>query len=492
VVTNGSTTGWSTDDPSFLRTATELLNASRYEPLAELLHRVQLAYDRQGDTIPAHVLVLARRICLACSQSQAEADWHQQACEEAVQREEKLRHQLITLLDLVSERDLSIVPGEWDTIPQAPTAMLGPPAPDTPEPVEAPSLWQRIQGILHGRLGPQPPEAVVSEVPVQGSTSPPLARAEDRVLSPTEEAETPSRSPAQVAHAQPPSRSQVTAADSSPPRRKREAGTGPLAGRETPMEPDPPSLAVYCLGPFRVYQDDKLITDWPSGKGKCIFKYMIANRVRPIPKDVLMDLFWQGADPDAARNSLNVAIYGLRQALRAARPDFSHILFQEDHYLLNPSMALWIDVEEFLRHCEAGRNLERKQGTLKATKEYEIAEGLYQGDFLEEDLYEDWPMLQREQLKDRYLVILDRLSRYYLERQRYTTCVHLCQRILVKDDCQEETHQRLMRCYSRQGQPYLALRQYHRCVEILKSKLDVPPMDETAALYQKIRDGRVV
>jgi DNA-binding SARP family transcriptional activator len=251
-------------------------------------------------------------------------------------------------------------------------------------------------------------------------------------------------------------------------------------------------LVVYCLGSFRVYQDDQVITDWPSGKGKCIFKYMIANRGRPIPKDVLMDLFWPGAGPDAARNNLNVAIFGLRQALRVARPDFSHIPYRDDHYLLNPSMALWVDVEEFLVHYEAGRNLERKGKASKAMKEYEVAEGLYQGDFLEEDLYEDWPMLQREALKDSYLVILDRLSRYYLERQRHTTCIRLCQKILAKDNCREEAHQRLMRCYSRQGQPYLALRQYHRCVEMLKKELDVPPTDETAALYERIHGGQGV
>ncbi len=47
-------------------------------------------------------------------------------------------------------------------------------------------------------------------------------------------------------------------------------------------------------------------------------------------------------------------------------------------------------------------------------KEYEVAEGLYQGDFLEEDPYEDWPMLKRDGLKDSDLVIPDRLSGYYV------------------------------------------------------------------------------
>jgi DNA-binding SARP family transcriptional activator len=411
---------------------------------------VQSAYDKKGDSIPAHVLVLARRICLACSQSQAEADWHQQACEEAAQREDKLRHQLTTLLDLVSERDLPPIPGEWDLIPDAAPAVLGPPQPGSPQPVVSLSLWERVLGALRWQLGSRQSEGAPSEISVAEMAPPRTSKA------------------------------------------KRVAAQVPTVEIEKQKEPGPPSLVVYCLGQFRVYQDDQLITDWPSGKGKCIFKYMIANRGRPVPKEVLMDLFWRESDPDSARNNLNVAIYGLRQALRATRPDFSHIIFQDDHYLLNSSMALWVDAEEFVEHYEAGRKLENTGRASRAKKEYEVAEGLYQGDFLEEDLYEDWPMPRREGLKDNYLVILDRLSRYYLVAERYAACIHLCRRILAKDDCREDAHRRLMRCYSRQGQRNLALRQYHLCAETLAQVLDVFPMRETEALYSQIRQGEVV
>jgi DNA-binding SARP family transcriptional activator len=205
-----------------------------------------------------------------------------------------------------------------------------------------------------------------------------------------------------------------------------------------------------------------------------------------------MDLFWRDADPEAARNNLNVAIYGLRQALRVARPDFSHILFEDDHYLLNPTMPIWVDAEEFIRCYEAGRTLEKRAMWAEVVRAYEVAEGLYQGDFLEEDLYEDWPIPRRQALRDNYLVILDRLSRHYLEEERYGTCIHLCRKILAEDDCREDAHRRLMRCYSQQGQRNLALRQYHVCEEILARVLDVPPMQETAALYHSIRRGETV
>jgi DNA-binding SARP family transcriptional activator len=155
-------------------------------------------------------------------------------------------------------------------------------------------------------------------------------------------------------------------------------------------------------------------------------------------------------------------------------------------------MTVWIDVDELLERYDAGQRLERRGKLTEAAMEYEVAESLYQGDFLEEDLYEEWTIPRRESLRDNYLIVLDRLSRNYLDERKYAICIQLCQKILAKDDCREDAHRRLMRCYSQQGQRHLALRQYHLCVEALSRVLDMPPMPETTALYQQIRNGEAV
>jgi DNA-binding SARP family transcriptional activator len=153
---------------------------------------------------------------------------------------------------------------------------------------------------------------------------------------------------------------------------------------------------------------------------------------------------------------------------------------------------MWVDFDHFIQAYQTGRSLEKRGQVIEAIREYELAEGLYQGDFLEEDPYEDWPILQRESLKDSYLIILERLSRHYFEEKQYATCIHLCQKILAKNDCREDAYRRLMRCYCRQGQPTLALRQYHRCVETLDRVLEVSPAPETVALYHQIRNREKV
>jgi DNA-binding SARP family transcriptional activator len=254
----------------------------------------------------------------------------------------------------------------------------------------------------------------------------------------------------------------------------------------------PPSLMVYSLGTFRVYQNDQLVKEWPSSKGKSIFKYLVAQRNQPVPKEVLMELFWPGAHPDAARNNLNVSIYGLRQALRSINPDYSHILFQEESYLLNPVMELWVDFEEFTKRIQIGRQKEISGDLPSAVQEYQAAEALYQGEFLAEDRYEDWLIPQRLNLQAEYLKLLDGLSQNYIEQKDFAACLAVCTKMLAVDSCREEAHRRLMRCYSCQGQPYLALRQYHMCEEALREELDLSPSEKTEILYNQIRTGGII
>jgi DNA-binding SARP family transcriptional activator len=257
-----------------------------------------------------------------------------------------------------------------------------------------------------------------------------------------------------------------------------------------PLRPGVPFLMVYTLGRFRVIQDDQPIDDWHGSKGKSIFKYLISRREQSVAKEVLMELFWPGADPDAARNNLNVVIYGLRKALRNNHVEFSHILFQEDRYLLNPEMQIWLDFEAFLELFQDAREAERSGQLERAMQLYQAAELLYQGEFLAEDRYEDWLIHQRQNLRDKYMSLLDRLSRYYFDSGAYSMCVTCWRQMLAVDSCHEDAHRQLMRFFYRQGQIHLALRQYHQCVEALKEELDVIPAAETTQLVQKMRQNR--
>lgn len=245
-------------------------------------------------------------------------------------------------------------------------------------------------------------------------------------------------------------------------------------------------LSAHMLGAFRVSIDDQLVEGWPNGRGRALLKYLLAHLDRPVARDLLMDAFWRHAKPEAARNSLNVAFHGLRQALRKATA-VPVVMFEEGSYRLNPDLSVWLDFKEFERHVQAGRPLEACGELAAAASQYEVATGLYQGDFLPEDPYDEWPVVTRERLRLAYLDTLDRLSRIYFGRGEYASATGLCQLILARDHCREDAHCRIMRSFSRQGQHNLALRQYQACVEALRSELTVDPAPGTRDLFERIR-----
>ena len=101
-------------------------------------------------------------------------------------------------------------------------------------------------------------------------------------------------------------------------------------------------------------------------------------------------------------------------------------------------------------------------------------------------------MLTRERLRVVYLDTLDRLSHLYFTQGRYGSCATLCQVIVQRDPCREDAHRRLMRCFSRQGQTHLALRQYQVCADALRAELAVDPDPSTVALRDQIRSHQPV
>jgi DNA-binding SARP family transcriptional activator len=252
---------------------------------------------------------------------------------------------------------------------------------------------------------------------------------------------------------------------------------GPAAGAQ---------LAVHLLGPLYVAVDDVAVEDWPSARCRSLFGYLLTHRDPWPPREVLMEAFWPESPPEASRNSLNVALHGLRRTLRTVT-DRPVIVHAGGSYRINPELRLWLDVDAFDDRVSCGRRFEDAGETDQAMRDYEFAGGLYRGDFMAEDPYEDWAALTRERLRLAHLDALGRLSHLYFKAGHYTACASLCQRIIERDPCREDAHRRLMRCYSRQGQPHLALMQYRACARALASELGVETDPATMELYQHIR-----
>jgi DNA-binding SARP family transcriptional activator len=261
----------------------------------------------------------------------------------------------------------------------------------------------------------------------------------------------------------------------------------PPAGMRTTVHKVTPDITAHLLGELRVAFQARPVEIWSSGRGRAVLEYLLLNRHSKVRRDRLMSVFWPDVSPGAARNSLNVAIYGLRQSLRAAVGDTAVVIHQDRAYFIEPTLDIWVDVEVFEEQLKAAHQHLASAELVKAEAAFEAATWLYQGEFLADDPYEEWAMVAREHLRLCYLDALDRLGALRLDSGDYVGCVAVCLKLLAYDSCREDAHCRLMRCYSRQGQVQLAVRQYHSCAAALRTELDVAPAPATTELFYRLR-----
>lgn len=264
---------------------------------------------------------------------------------------------------------------------------------------------------------------------------------------------------------------------------------------QTATQRSVPTLEAYCLGKFQVRVNCKKIEHWRSTKAKCILKHLIAEGARPVPKDILIEATWPDCESSQGNNNLKAAVRALRQTLNhdnGTSEGSPSILFEDGNYMINPEVDLWVDDEQFERHCQAGRRFEVEGKLVEAIREHKAAEALYRGDYLEDDPYEEWTYLRREALKDEYLSVLGKLADYSMRAKDYEACIGYCQKILSKDYCREDTYQRLMCCYNRLGQRSRAISWYRLCERTIRRELDVDPDHELVALYQKLVRGEYI
>jgi len=249
----------------------------------------------------------------------------------------------------------------------------------------------------------------------------------------------------------------------------------------------PPLVTVHLLGELRVAFGDRQVEAWASGRGRAVFEYLVVHRHTRVRRDLLMSVFWPESSPDAARNSLNVAVHGLRQTLRAVAGDRPVVVHRDHSYFIEPGLEVWVDVEAFEGRLKSARQHLTSGELAEAQTDFDVVTSLYQGEFLAEDPYEEWAVVTREHLRLCYLDALDQLGQLRLAAGDYSGCVDACLKLLACDNCREDASRRLMVCYSRMGQPQLALRQYHSCVATLRRELGLTPMPATTELLERIR-----
>jgi DNA-binding SARP family transcriptional activator len=160
-------------------------------------------------------------------------------------------------------------------------------------------------------------------------------------------------------------------------------------------------------------------------------------------------------------------------------------LLEEGYYRLCPTIRVQTDVEEFDLRYELGRRME-KTNRIEGAAEYEKAVELYRGEYLLDDLYEDWTMVERERLSNAYMDMLERLAVYYKETGQIRESIRTYYRILEKDRSHENSHLLLTEAYVLLGSYGRALHQYRLFKGVLERTHGTEPSVETEERFEKV------
>lgn len=259
----------------------------------------------------------------------------------------------------------------------------------------------------------------------------------------------------------------------------------PMAGAELARVEG--RLCIRTLGHFAVSVGgvDLALEQWPRKQAVQLFKFLAFRAGHAIHHEQLLEYFWPGADADKARRRLKVTVHFLRQKLREAGFHESVIMTEGNTYVLR-DLRIWVDATAFKLLVASGRKHQHAGRLQEARHDFEEAQRLYRGEFMEADLYADWCAEERAFLSESYLDVLSRLADLYAIKGDHAEAARACHAALKVEPCREDIHYALMRSLVALHQSERAIAQYHRCCRILHDELGTKPSLEIENLILAI------
>lgn len=257
-------------------------------------------------------------------------------------------------------------------------------------------------------------------------------------------------------------------------------------------------LTLHLLGAFHIELDGIPLTGFATDKARALLAYLAVEREYPHRREQLSGLLWPEQPEDRARQNLRQALSHLRQALGENHTP-SYLLIDSQSVQLNPNAPAWVDVQTLkglAQDCRAHRHRAPESCLPCLHRQQKIAE-LYRGEFLagfslpDDNPYEEWVALTRENLQIEAIQALQYLSAYEERRGQYAAARHYALEQVRFEPWREEAHTQAMRLLAYEGQRSAALAQYAACRHALEKELDLPPAQATRLLAEQIQNGLI-
>lgn len=250
-------------------------------------------------------------------------------------------------------------------------------------------------------------------------------------------------------------------------------------------------INLQMLGKLEVSSEAGVWEGPEIGKVRELFCFLLIHPRATRPREEVAEALWGNLDSYHSKKNLRQALWKLqsecdaRMNLQGARL----VLACSDRLSINPAIDLWVDaaaVDEI--YTSLPSNNQSDFGEIETIKE---VVNHYRGEFLP-GCCQDWCIYERERLQNMYLSMLDRLIIYCLSRKEYKEGIRYGHRVLAHDPASERAHRQIIKLHYCAGDRTAAIRQYERCVSVLKKELGVLPDSRTTQLYEQIKSGLTV
>ena len=254
-----------------------------------------------------------------------------------------------------------------------------------------------------------------------------------------------------------------------------------------------PRIRVHCLGGFNVYRGEKMIqdTEWKSKRAKSLLKFLTTHDGQKVPRDVVIETLWPDHKAESIRPVFSSLLYRIRRLLEpdAVPSKDDSCILQDGNLLALNRDRVWTDVGAFLALLETAARMKRNGDPKKIVGIYEKAFSYYQGDFLPEELYDDWVGSVRDHLRTAYLKALEEAGTICDCDSAKSKAAFFYQNLFFADPCHEKACRWLMAWQHANGQRGEAIRTYERCQMALDRELAVEPDVKTTAVYRNVIAG---
>lgn len=243
------------------------------------------------------------------------------------------------------------------------------------------------------------------------------------------------------------------------------------------------ALRLRLLGGFGAYVNETRVIEsaFARKRARALLKLLAIKPDHRLHRDQAIEALWPELDVAAASAQLYKAVHHIRQAFAGVDPGAEGLLeFREGILALGGEVIT--DVADFERLADEALREPAPDSLHRAI-------AAYTGELLPADRYEEWTLLARDALAERFLDLLAKLGSALLQDGDLAEAADAFRQVLALDPLREEAHRGLMQVFAFEGNRDRAARQYRICKEVLERELGVDPSGETAALHEEIETG---